>query len=338
MDVKENEDRFALNEDLINEDEQDFLREFTSQSLEEEQAPVAKEEEEEEEEEEITKTLFGSDEEEEEEEELDFDLEMLNKKFNTNFKTSEEFKNFLENKKDETENEIEKEEKELNTYQSNIEYFSEMRMLDHESLIRENLKNLAVGNGKDLNDQDVLDEIDEEIEDMKEARTLAVNAQSLRQMIDQKIDGFKEKKSSIETKREQRKAQEQKQKDKKLQEAYADIFSEEHFFGIKPEPEEIKSAYEKSRNSEFLTSLESDTKLKAKVALFLELEDKISKRANAPDFNDGISSVMEEILPEKSARGKSIRSSQSAGSSKSKSGEAALITGLLGNKPKANDK
>jgi hypothetical protein len=350
MDPKETkiDDPFEITDQMLNEDE-DISSEFTddlansllgkqsnpkpnpegaadAEGAEEEEGAKGAEED-------AIASIFGL-EKEKNQDESEIDVEAINKMLNTNFKTKEEVQQHLAGKKDEQESEIEIENKKFDEIENNINFYSDLRNLDNESLIRENMKNLGLQNNQDITSEEFKDNLESQIEEMRDKGTLNVTGNQLRMEIDNRMKEFQGDKKEIETKREQRSAEAQKKLETNLISALSSFYKADSFLGVKPTEKNLKSAFEKSKTNSIIDLLRDNPQERAKVALFLEMQNDIASRANAPDFNDGIQSVMKELKPKKSV-GSTIRSAQVTGTSATKRGEDALVAGLLAQKPKA---
>jgi hypothetical protein len=298
---EDDDDDFSLNEDLT----EDFFNKILDKKEEEEGG---------EEDEEGNNKLFP---EEEEEEENNFDekeLESLNKKLGTNFKSVDELKNSF--KKDEEKKEKESEEVEYKALTTKVNQFEKFIKMDNEDLVRQQLISQALNDKKDINSKDVNDEIDEKIEGLKDLGQLDVMADNLRTSLSALQ---KEAKSSID-KIDERKLQEQQKEAKanveSLQNAFVEILEKQEFMGVTVTKETINEVYKKVRSNNFFESVNKDQGMIAKLALFVHLEGEISKRAGQPTQSDSTKKAFDLLSGKGDKKARSVasaRSSQSKG-------------------------
>lgn len=194
--------------DDLNDDFEDFPagggKSFDEAMNEDEDEKEDQETEEEEKEEDSNELNFEDEEKPAAEEEFtDKDLEAFNKKLNTDFKSSEELKNFLA--KDEKAPADQKTDDELIAEaQSTIDLYQGYVSMGDEQLMRERLNAQAVASEKDLNDEDVQIEIEEEIQSMIDSKTISLHAKNLRDSLQVNyIDKAKQAKFNAENNKEQ---------------------------------------------------------------------------------------------------------------------------------------
>ena len=333
--INELDNNFEVTDEMLQDEDDSLLEDFIKPNYHNNQDEDEDEDENEDEEElSVVDKLFGVSDNEEEDEEDSIDLDSMNKFLKKDFQTKEELKSFLDSKKEDNSDDFAKEEAKYEQSKSDLDYWNNFKNLDNEEIVRTNLKNLAIQDGKDIKDEDVLDDIESEIDIMKSNRTLTVNGQSLRSATESKISELNNFKSTFEQKKTQKEQVHQQKIETELKTEFADIFAKKSFFGVLPTQDKIKSAYDKTKDNTFIDSLKDNKKMQARIALFVELEEEISKRTNAPDFNDGVKSIISE-LGNKKSNNRNFRSSQKTGSSASSNHESNLVNGLLASKPKA---
>lgn len=263
-------------------------------------------------------------EDEENQEDNEIDLEKFNKKLETDFKTIEELKSFLK-KENSSEN---KEEKELEEINKQLEIYEPLIKLDDETLMRRQFESVALQEGKDLNDEDVNFEIEEQIQELKETKTLNLYAKNLREELKNKvINPSIEKKNKIEEAKERRIQEEKKKEEEEIQNNLIDIYKSKQFFGIDIDKEKVKEVYKNVSSGKFLDLISNDKKALSELAMMWFNRDQISKKASGKSYSDGIKSVLDEFSSkkEKDTIARAQQKGSSGGSSKSK----GLINDLL---------
>lgn len=247
----------------------------------------------------------------------DEDLADFNKKLNKDFSSVEELKSYL-NKEDHKEVEKESENK-LEVIESRMDYISPLldpNVTNDESLVRKELETVAINEGKDLADEEVQFDLDDKIQRIKDAYQMDIRANSIRKELKSMYDKFKVDADGIKA----QKAQEEKQllatEKEATMNAFAEIFKQESFFGIKPEKEVIQKAYKDANSGEFINKLKTDKNLLAKLAMIDAYGDQIQKLASTGlTYSDGVKSVHEEFnLTQKQSSGNTIAKAQQKGS------------------------
>lgn len=245
----------------------------------------------EDEEEDEEEPLFNSDKDEEEEEEID--LEALNKKLGTNFESADEIKKLL--KKDDAKSEDEKDDLVLKTSKANIETFNDYIEMDDERLVRQSLMAEAQQSGKNIASDNVKDEVEAKITALKDSETLKTHASAIRSSLKTYVKENEDKVKGIEKKRQEREESLKKSNSEQLQNAFAGIFKEKQFYGIEVSKEQIQSAYKKVTDGSLFAKINADQGMIARLAMFLELETEIEKKATAPTHSEGIKRVIDQI-------------------------------------------
>ena len=248
------------------------------------------------EEEDPNKLVFDAlDEEDENDQEMsDEDLASFNKKMGTDFKSSEELKKSF-NKLD-AKNEEEQEAIELTKYQKNVELYDEFIKMDDEQLIRHQLTSQAQLDKKDINSDEVKEEIEDTIAGLKDLNTLKTMADNLRG----NLKNLKEKSQQSADKiidKNNKKAQESSQKKlQEIQSTLTEVFQEGHFMGVEVTKEMMTEVYLDIKSEKFHDRANKDQGLIARLALFERLEEEILKRATAPTHSDKTKSAFAQLV------------------------------------------
>jgi hypothetical protein len=283
------------------------------------------------------------DEAEKETDENDIDLEKFNKKFNTDFKKEEELKDFIKSK--EKEKEVSEEQVELETVENSINLLEPLLaispegkyLVNDETLMRKQFNAIAIQEGKDLNDPDVAQKIEDDLQELIDNNILKYEARDLRRTLTDVLQKAKDKKTSISTVQQQRKEAEIKSFKDEVQKEFLALHANENFYGVQPTKEKIMEAYKKVASGKFIESLSNDRKLIAELALMNEFKEQIFKKSTGLTYNDGMKAVIDEF--KKGNKKNPIAGAQKRGTmgNKDKS-QMGLIDSVLYEKPKEENK
>jgi len=337
MDPK-TEEKEGLLEELGTFSEEEMIN-YTGQAAEEEEAedlsefpdfdapPKAEEKEEEEEEEEENADEFNFENTTEEEK---IDLEAFNKKFDKDFKTEEELKNFMSDK-EEVKDKISEDDL-LDKANAQIEMLEPILPLGNEDLMRKQFESIAMGDGKNLNDEDVQIEIEEEIQDLKDKRVLDINADHLRTQLKELVKQSKTTRDGITTKRENKKLADEKVTKEQLQNEFVKLHGAKSFYGVDIDKKTIAEVYRKVSSGKFIEELIADKQAIAELALMHEYKDKIFSKASGLTYSDGIKAMVDEFKSK--PKPNRIAEAQTKGTAGSTDSSRKLIEGLLTEAPK----
>lgn len=268
------------------------------------------------------KGLWDKEDEENEDEDDDSEfnekeLEAFNKKLGTDFKSVDDLKKSFVAK--ETETEQQKEAAEYKTLSNRVELFDRYIGMDNESLIREQLLSEASNSKKDIEDPDVLEEIEEKIEGLKDLKTLDSMADTLRSNLKNQKEKTEGAIQKIDDKRTLSENQIAKKNTEDLQNAFSDIFSQKEFLGITVTKKDIQDAYESVRTNKFFDSVNGNQEMIAQFAMFVKYRDQLSKLSNKPTHSDKLKGEFNLLSGNDSKQRRSItqaKGSASSGSSK----------------------
>lgn len=297
-------------DDLLYQPETLLENEFNSFSEEEE-------EEEQEEQEEEEDPLFD-DEENDDDEDDDFDftekeLADFNKKLGTDFKSIEELKSSF-NKQDK-ESEESKEKTEYTVLTNKLSLYDTYIEMNNETLIKNQLISQAAGEKKDINSQDVLDEIDDKIESLKDLGLLDSQADTLRSNLQNQRDKVQSSIEKIDQKKQAREEEIIRNNVAGLQNALSEVFQKGDFMGITVSKEDINEVYSDIRNNKFFEAVNKDQGTIAKLALFIKYEKEISKLVNAPTHSEKTKSAFEFLANNSKGKARSLASATGTASS-----------------------
>ena len=310
----------TIHDNIEDEDDDDLLgdemKSFEDYEAEEEDEAEDEDEEEEED------PLFENEEEEEESEE-EADIEDFNKKLGTNFKTIDELKESL--KKTDEISEKEKEDAEYRTLNNKVILYDKYIGMDNEELIRNQLLTQARQEKKDIEDKDVLDDIEEQIQGLKDLRQLDSMAETLRSNLQNQKEKVVQSIEKIDSKREKTEQEIARKNRDNLQTVLADIFDKKEFFGVTVTKEDIQDVYKDITTNKFFDSVNGNQEVIAQLALFLKYREQISTITNKPTHSDKLKDEFNTLLGNK---GKAQR--RSIATAKGSASQGSAEENLLG--------
>ena len=245
------------------------------------------------------------------------ELEVLNKKLGTDFKTVEDLKKSFNAKDEETEQE--KEDAEYKRLINNVGLYDRYIGMNNESLIREQLLSEASNAKLDITDSDVIDEIEEKIQGLIDLKTLDSMADTLRSNLQNQKEKTEGSIQKIEDKRNLTEKEISRKNTDDLQNAFTDIFVAGKFLGLDVTKEDIHEAYESVRTNKFFDSVNGNQEMIAKFAMFVKYEKEISKLSNKPTHSDKVKDEFNFLSGNDRKQRRSItqaKGSASSGSSK----------------------
>lgn len=278
---------------------------------------------------------FGEDEDEDEDDEDEDDdftkeeIKKFNKRLDTDFKTSDELKEHFKKENAKAED-PDKEETEYETATSTIDQFSSLLELNDEALMRRQYETIAIQQNKDINNEDVADEIEDQVQELIDSRTMSLHAKNLRDEINNKIiSPAVQKKTEIDTRRAEAQAAAEKSEKEQLESALAEIY-QSNFFGVKTDKKTLSKVYKDVNSGKFLEGLKSDKKAQAELAVLLAYKPEVYKKATGLTFSDGLKAATEDFDQKKKASsGSAMTKAQKRGTSGSSDGTKGLLAALL---------
>jgi hypothetical protein len=277
------------------------------------------EDDDDEDEDEENNTIFDDEDDEDDDEDdddfTDQELEDFNKKLGTNFTSVEELKNSF-NKKDQ-ESAEEKERAEYTLLTNRVNLYDQYIGLSNESLIKNQLISQAKANNKDINSQDVLDEIDDKIESLRELDQLDTMADTLRSNLQNQRDKTQASVDKIDQSKVEKENQVARNNVAGLQSALSTIFEKGDFMGITVSKEDINEVYSDIRNNKFFTTVNQSQEMIAKLAMFIKYEKEISKLVSAPTHSDKTKTAFEFLSNNGQGKARSLQNAKGTASSTS---------------------
>lgn len=230
----------------------------------------------------------------------DVDLAKMNKLFSKEFKSQKEFADFANAKKAGEDTTIEDDLFEKAT--DSIAVYDRYLGMNDQALVRENLKQLAVNDGKDVNDEFVAQEIEEEIQVMEDSRTLALNAKSVRTDLENAKKLSQADIQGIEAKRTERKEAATKSRNEILEGAVVEFWGKENFYGVKLDKQSVYDTLEDVKTGKFIEDLQKDPKALVEIALLTRNRKHVYQKSTGLSYSDGIKAMTKE-LGDNSGRG-----------------------------------
>jgi len=230
------------------------------------------------------------------------ELDELNAKLGSDFKTLNELKATYKSTDDKGQ------EATIGKEKRYIGYFKDLldeNKYSQEQLIRENKRVSAINNDQDPNSQEVEDRIDEEIAVLRDNGTLEYAAQAIRTELRISLKEKEEVVNSFES-GQQLTAKEKADAFKQdLQEGLNDIFKQGKFLGVKPTKDDMIGIYKDISKNKHIEHLKANPKDAVEFALFKKYRDVIMKNLSKPNFNAGVQNTLNELGMSSSESGKS---------------------------------
>lgn len=259
--------------------------------------------------------LFKTDDKPEDENEdtiSEAELAAFNKKLGTNFKDGDELKKHFQ--KAESETEEQQENTLLLQNQKNIEACDRYLGLDDEDLVREQLLAEALQAKKDVNDEEVIAEIEEKIDGLKQIKELSKQAGLIRANVKNAKEKAEGVVNGITGKRKQKEQATAAKNTEELQNAIADLFNQKEYLGVVLEKNVMTEIYNDIRTKKFAERVNKDQRLLAKFALLERFEDVISKKVAEPTRGDNVRQFFAGQNGKSSGNNRSVATASSTGS------------------------
>jgi len=298
--------------------------------------PAEQTAEEEKEEEEEDSFNFGEEEEEQAEGDItDEDLASLNAKFGTDFKSAEEFRTALKAQDNKADDKTD--EQKLESAETTLDYYQKLvdpQVMNDEGLMRKQYEMVAAQEGKDLNDEDVQYEIENQLQEIIDNRTIGLHAKNLRRDIKElKIDPALNTKQEIVKRKEEAENALKRTRKENIENAVVDIHNSKSFFGINPDKKTLSKVYKSVNSGEFLEKVKGDPKLATELAAILEYREEIYKKSSGLTYSDGLKAAIDAFEKnEENNTASTLTKAQRRGTSGSASTQQGLISALTSDK------
>lgn len=217
------------------------------------------------------------------------ELKELNEKFNTNFESVSDFKDSL--KKADNKEEVQQ----VDENRRYIDYFNTVLQYKDDQIVLEDKRMLAQSAGKDLNDEEVQEEIEMEMEKLRDGGFLPYAANSIRDTVK---NALREKKAVVDgydNKQKLSKEETELKSKTELQDSLAKVFKEGQYMGVKPTREDMLKIYERVSKGKHINHLKANQQDAVEFELFQMYKAVIAKNLGKPDFNAGVKSTLDEI-------------------------------------------
>jgi len=227
------------------------------------------------------------------------ELEEINSRFNTDYKTLKEFNDTVQ-KKDTSVSEEER------TYQDNTQVIEDLNSyiaMDSKTLMREKLLVTAQQNGKDVKSPEVIEEVELSLEKWEDNDTLDLRADSLKAELRGQIkektlynQNYQEKKNSLQQQKEE-------ERKKSVNQAVTTAFKEhkDEFFGVKTTKQDYVDALKNINNNKLINHIKNNPRDAVDLELFLKYRNVISKKTGGPTYSDGVKDTYNELNGRKGA-------------------------------------
>jgi len=227
----------------------------------------------------------------------EIELDSLNKTLGTNFKTLEEAKqSFKTDISPQLEESIS--EDQIQTYDKNskmIDYFKKSLSGEPKDLVYESLKaKYRAANNNEFDDY-AKNEIDNKIEVMESNGTLDLNADNIRNKVENAIDRLLGENRTIDSKRNEIAQNKQNKLRDTLQGHFTTHMQQGKFYGATLEKEKVRAAYESITSGEIFKEIENNPQFVTELALFRQYKDVISEMSKKPGYSDGVKDIFAEI-------------------------------------------
>lgn len=229
----------------------------------------------------------------EDDDEDDIDLKAFNKKFNQSFKDEEELKSFLNEKE-----EKEQADKDKEIYEdavSKIETVSPLLKLSDYDLMKRSIQHQFMKDGKDLTNDEIQIEIEEEVQSLVDNKIIDIKAESIRSALQKLVDDATGTKDKIDTAREEAQTAKEKAEREELQNKFVELHGVKNFYGVKLDRKLIEETYRDVVSDKFIKELQADKGAIAELALMSRLKEQIFKKASGLTYSDGLKAVLDEF-------------------------------------------
>lgn len=232
--------------------------------------------------------------------EEEIDLEKLNKALGTDAKSIEELKSQLQ--KEDTVNDRQKEEETFNRNSQTIDYLKDIVAKTPEDLVRYDLAWRAHQAKRDVNSQEVKDEIEDKIETLKSLGELDAKAELLRSNFNSSLEKLSSENASIQSKWEGEKKATAEKNREALRTNFSDLVKNKEFMGVTIDKDAAIDIYKKITDGQFFNEVNSNQRNIAELALMWYNREQIQKNATRPDHSEGVKSVFAQLPGQKNSR------------------------------------
>lgn len=220
------------------------------------------------------------------------ELEELNNKLDTDYKSLKELKSAYKSADAIDENKSIDEDK---TYIKYFESVLDPKQYDDRRIVFEDKKMIAQDAGKDISDPSIIEEINAEVETLEGNGVLNYAAGTIRQTVRTALEQRKEKVLNFETKENASQLQTAAERKESIQESINEIYKGGSFLGITPTKEDMLDIYKDVSSNKHIEHLKSNPKDAVEYALFKRYRSVMEKNLNKPNFNAGVKKTLASI-------------------------------------------
>lgn len=225
------------------------------------------------------------------------ELDRLNSLFKTNYKSISELKESL--KKEEVNEEAILIQQKVNEH--NL-YVQKLR-LGNKELIFEDLKEQYQVQGKNISDQNILDEINDRVDSMTQ-NELEYAVRYIRDSMTNKALRLKSDVDAYISKTKLSDQEKIQKRSESLKSSVNDFYMKEDFYGLKLEKQDFISSYKDVETNKLITLIENDPKIAMELQLLYNNREKLAKLNNSATYSDGIKDTLDAL------KGKSQKTSE----------------------------
>lgn len=216
------------------------------------------------------------------------ELEALNKKLKTDFKTVDDLKKAMGNQ--DVQDEKKQEEQQYNSHLRMAQNWKDFAAMEDEDLVRESLTAEAAQDKKDVSSQEVIDDIEDMIQMYKDKGMLASQAKGVRGNLQAGIEKQEAAAAKIKEKWDRAAENVRAKNTEDLQNALAG-FAKTEFYGVTIPDEVVTEVYKDIKSGNFFKTVNNNQGLIAKLALMLRYEKEILSNASSAKHSDGVKDV-----------------------------------------------
>ena len=229
------------------------------------------------------------------------ELEILNKRFNTDYKSLEEFNARLKSEEGPNE-QVAKVEK----MESAIAQFDKYLQYDDKDLVYQDIRAIKANQGVDVNDPEIAESIKDEVDSMTAtqlsyaARTVKAEISAVKAKYEAETTSYREttKKTAQQLEAERKEA---------LISKAQKVYQSDNFYGLKLSKEQVISGYKASRSDKnIISQVKKDPASLLELQLLWENREEIAKVMGGATFSDGVDATLGALRGEQPKLAKTV--------------------------------
>jgi hypothetical protein len=248
------------------------------------------------------------------EDEVDPDVEAFNRIMKTDFKTMAEVEAFKSEVRSE---EVNEERQQVDQARQLNETYDAILKMPIEDAVFYDVRRNFQKDGKDVNNEMVIQEIKEEVNRQKDLgilqttyRAFKMELESYKRENNQVIQSFESKQSEAEKEQESLKKQ-------KMYETAADILKAKTYMGVQVSRKDAVKAYNNANKNNLRNLIDRDPATAFELELLYSMKDKIMSVLSRPGYDAGVDEVLSKLEGKASSSNVQVkRTSDSSGGSK----------------------